>query len=64
MKKIGSLIVELICTIIIYQILITIANKVGLFDATSNLIYTTVGFAIGWLIVKLVIIIKETKNKS
>ncbi len=63
-EKVIELIVELICVIGIYALLMFGASKIGIFDSTPDIIYTSIGFAIGWGVVRIPNIIHQTKKEK
>ena len=63
-NKIIDLIVELICVIGIYVLLMLLANKIGLIDNKTDIISTSIGFAAGWSIVKITNIIHQNKKEK
>lgn len=62
--KIIELIIELICVVGIYILLMIMANKLGIIETTPDIISTSIGFAIGWFSVKLVTIKRQSKKEK
>lgn len=62
--KIIELIIELICVVGIYILLMIMANKLGIIETTPDIISTSIGFAIGWISVKLVTIKRQSKKEK
>lgn len=62
--KIIDLIVELLCVIGIYMLLMIIANKLGIIENTPDIICTSIGFAIGWTAVKVATIKHQSKKEK
>ena len=62
-NKILDLIIELICATIVYCLPIMGAKKLGWLEDAS-ILYTSIGFAVGWLIVKFNGLIQEKRKEN
>lgn len=63
-EKIIDFIVELICVVTIYALLMFGANKFGIIESSQDIIATSIGFAIGWSTVKITNIIRQNKKEK
>ncbi|MDE5630472.1 MAG: hypothetical protein K2I70_02625 [Bacilli bacterium] len=63
-NRIRNLIIEILCTAIIYALLMFVANKIGLIEGTDNIIFTSIGFVIGLLSVKVSTLIRSKKKEG